>query len=139
MGLPGILKPVASMPVVETEVKIKVLADAPAWSMNGPGTSNGLLVISGQPGSGKSHLSSGYGHLAATAGYHVLWCEIRDLLPQLHKALIEGTVARMLRRLAKFDLLVLNDLRRMPVKDEYASLLYDVYGVKRRLFRQNPS
>lgn len=45
------------LPVVEKEVKLKVLADAPEWSMNGPGTSNGLLVISGQPGSGKSQLA----------------------------------------------------------------------------------
>jgi DNA sulfur modification protein DndE len=43
--------------VVETEVKLKVLADAPEWSVNGPGTNNGLLVISGQPGSGKSQLA----------------------------------------------------------------------------------
>lgn len=58
IGLTGGVKPATpSMPVVETEVKLKVLADAPEWSMNGPGTSNGLLVISGQPGSGKSQLA----------------------------------------------------------------------------------
>lgn len=58
IGFPGGVKPaVPSMPVVEVEVKLKVLADAPEWSMNGPGTSNGLLVISGQPGSGKSQLA----------------------------------------------------------------------------------
>ncbi len=45
------------MPVVEKEIKLKVFEDAPEWSMNGPGTSNGLLVISGQPGSGKSQLA----------------------------------------------------------------------------------
>lgn len=57
-GLTGVLKDaVAAMPVVEKEVKIKVLLDGPEWSMNGPGTSNGLLVISGQPGSGKSQLA----------------------------------------------------------------------------------
>ncbi len=50
-------KAVQPMPVVEQEVKLKVLVDAPEWSMNGPGTSNGLLVISGQPGSGKSQLA----------------------------------------------------------------------------------
>ena len=43
--------------VVEKEVKLKVLLDAPEWSVNGPGTNNGLLVISGQPGSGKSQLA----------------------------------------------------------------------------------
>lgn len=54
------LKPqihVASMSVVEQEVKLKVLADAPEWSINGPGAKNGLLVISGEPGSGKSQLA----------------------------------------------------------------------------------
>jgi DNA sulfur modification protein DndE len=52
------LKPsVPPLPVVETEVKLKVLVDAPDWSLNGPGTNNGLLVISGQPGTGKSQLA----------------------------------------------------------------------------------
>ena len=52
------LKPsVPALPVVETEVKLKVLADATEWSVNGPGTNNGLLVISGQPGTGKSQLA----------------------------------------------------------------------------------
>jgi hypothetical protein len=54
----GLKKPsVPIMSVVETEVKLKVLMDAPDWSVNGPGTNNGLLVISGQPGSGKSQLA----------------------------------------------------------------------------------
>lgn len=45
------------MNVVEIEVKLKVLTDGPDWSVNGPGTNNGLLVISGQPGTGKSQLA----------------------------------------------------------------------------------
>jgi hypothetical protein len=48
---------VRPIPVVDKEVKLKVLTDAPEWSLNGPGTNNGLLVISGQPGSGKSQLA----------------------------------------------------------------------------------
>jgi hypothetical protein len=58
MEFGGLKKPlVPIMSVVETEVKLKVLMDAPDWSVNGPGTNNGLLVISGQPGSGKSQLA----------------------------------------------------------------------------------
>ncbi len=53
----GIKPSVSVMQVVEVEVKLKVLMDAPDWSVNGPGTNNGLLVISGQPGSGKSQLA----------------------------------------------------------------------------------
>ncbi len=43
--------------IVEKEVKLKLLNDAEEWSMNGPETNNGLLVISGEPGSGKSQLA----------------------------------------------------------------------------------
>jgi hypothetical protein len=56
-GTGGFAPRVPTLPVVEKEVKLKVLLDAPDWSLNGPGTNNGLLVISGQPGSGKSQLA----------------------------------------------------------------------------------
>jgi len=54
---PAVKPPMRALPVVETEVRLKVLAEAPEWSVNGPGTKNGLLVISGQPGTGKSQLA----------------------------------------------------------------------------------
>lgn len=58
VGLPYSAWSTASpMPIVEKEVKLSALADANEWSVNGPGTSNGLLVISGQPGTGKSQLA----------------------------------------------------------------------------------
>lgn len=57
------------LPVVESEVKLKLLIDGADWSMNGPGTKNGLLVISGEPGSGKSQLALDL--LAQLAGYGV--------------------------------------------------------------------
>lgn len=43
--------------IVENEVCLKLLVEREAWTMNGPGTKNGLLIISGQPGSGKSQLA----------------------------------------------------------------------------------
>lgn len=43
--------------LVEREVKLKLLAEYDEWSLNGPNTKNGLLVISGEPGSGKSQLA----------------------------------------------------------------------------------
>jgi hypothetical protein len=56
-SVPGQRPAAPVLPVVESEVKLKVLVDAPDWSLNGPGTNNGLLVISGQPGTGKSQLA----------------------------------------------------------------------------------
>ena len=47
---------VQPLAVVDREVKLKLLADAEPWSINGPGTKNGILIVSGAPGSGKSQL-----------------------------------------------------------------------------------
>ncbi len=52
----GSAKPSNPRSVVDTEVKLQLLTDAAPWSMNGPGTNSGLLVVSGAPGSGKSQL-----------------------------------------------------------------------------------
>lgn len=66
----GSPKPHATvLPVVETEIRIKVFNTETEWSVNGPGTSNGLLVISGQPGTGKSQLALDM--LAQLSGYGV--------------------------------------------------------------------
>ena len=43
--------------IVESEVTLKLFAEGEEWSLNGPGKDNGLLIISGQPGSGKSQLA----------------------------------------------------------------------------------
>jgi hypothetical protein len=48
---------IPAQPIVDREVKLKLLTEAEPWSLNGPGTSNGLLVVSGAPGSGKSQLA----------------------------------------------------------------------------------
>lgn len=48
---------VATGSLVEGEVRLQLLNEAESWSMNGANTKNGLLVISGEPGSGKSQLA----------------------------------------------------------------------------------
>lgn len=63
------LKPsVPTLPVVETEVKLKVMLDASEWSINGPGTNNGMLVISGQPVLAKASLPSTCWRNSVTSG-----------------------------------------------------------------------
>lgn len=48
--------PITPSLVVESEVKLQLLAEGEPWSLNGPGTKNGILVVSGAPGAGKSQL-----------------------------------------------------------------------------------
>jgi hypothetical protein len=52
-------KPVSSKTekIVTAEVKLQILNETEPWSLNGPGTDNGLLIISGAPGAGKTQLA----------------------------------------------------------------------------------
>jgi len=71
---------IVSLPVVEAEVKLKVLIDAPEWSVNGPGTNNGLLVVSGQPGTGKSQLALDLLAQLATQGVRFVFFDMKGEL-----------------------------------------------------------
>jgi DNA sulfur modification protein DndE len=139
LGLAGVLKPaVPSMPVVETEVKLKVFADAPEWSMNGPGTSNGLLVVSGQPGSGKSQLVL---DLLAQLSYHGVRFVFFDLKGELEDdpnnlqlrknrtQFLEQTGARYVR-LIQHDLPI-NPLYRHPNPTQNAQIAYEIANLIR--------
>ena len=84
------------------------------------------LLILGRPGTGKSHLSSAYGHLAALRGYTVRFYSAAKLLAELYASLADATTERLITRIARLDLLIIDDIRDVPVKPEYATLLFDL-------------
>jgi DNA replication protein DnaC len=84
------------------------------------------VLLLGKPGTGKTHLSLAYGHLAAIAGYTVRYYTVSKLLQDLYATLADGTTDRFVRRLARVDLLICDDLRDLPPRPEYASLLYEL-------------
>lgn len=46
-----------SVHFVTREIRLKIAEGEESWSLNGPNVSNGLLLISGRPGAGKSQLA----------------------------------------------------------------------------------
>lgn len=144
IGLPGGVKPaVPSMPVVEVEVKLKVLADAPEWSMNGPGTSNGLLVISGQPGSGKSQLALDLLAQLANHGVRFVFFDLKGELedapsnPQQQKnrtQFLEQTGARYVRLIQEG--LPINPLYRHPNPTQNAQIASEIASLIRAFASQ---
>jgi hypothetical protein len=53
------------------------------------------LLLLGRPGTGKSHLSTAYGVLAATAGYSVRFVTVSRLLRDLYATLVDGSTDRL--------------------------------------------
>lgn len=77
--------------IVSELVKIKIIDDNDAWEMNSSG-GNGLMVISGRPGSGKSQLALDMLAQAAGHGVRFLFLDLKGELeesPRQHKPIKE--------------------------------------------------
>lgn len=84
------------------------------------------VLMLGRPGTGKSHMSVALGVLAAEAGYRVVFFAASKLLATLYASLADSSTDRLVRRLSGIDLLIIDDLRAVPPRPEYASLLYEL-------------
>jgi DNA replication protein DnaC len=88
------------------------------------------VLLLGKPGTGKTHLSIAFGHLAALHGYSVRYFGCKELLGKLYASIADGSTDQLVRRLSSQRLLIIDDLRDLPAKPEYASLLYDVVDAR---------
>ena len=67
------------------------------------------ILVTGATGCGKSFVVSALGHHACNQGYKVLYFNMQKLLHQLKMARIDGTVIKVLDKLSKTNLLILDD------------------------------
>jgi len=67
------------------------------------------LVITGSTGTGKSYLACAFAHQACRDGYRACYTYAPMLYRDLLAAAVDGTMDRLLRRLRRVDLLVVDD------------------------------
>ena len=67
------------------------------------------LILTGATGVGKSYLACALGHRACLRGFSVRYARISRLFEELKLAHGDGTYPKLLNRLAKTDLLILDD------------------------------
>jgi DNA replication protein DnaC len=84
------------------------------------------VIFLGHPGTGKTHLATAIGIAACHRGKRVRFCRVMELVTQLMEAREERTLMRMKSSLAKFDLLVLDELGYVPASKVGAELLFEV-------------
>jgi DNA replication protein DnaC len=68
------------------------------------------VLVSGATGVGKSYVACALGHMACRQGLRVLYRRVPRLFDELSLAKAEGSYARCLARIAKHELLILDDL-----------------------------
>ena len=90
------------------------------------------VLICGATGVGKSYLMCALGQMACRRGLRVLYRRTPRLLDELALARAAGTYARLLAKIAKVEVLLLDDLGLGPVKEaqrhDLLEVLEDRYG-----------
>lgn len=90
------------------------------------------VIVIGATGTGKSYLGAALAEAACRHGYRALRTRVPRLLGELAIARADGSYAAALSRLAKIDVLVLDDLLIAPLKDserrDLLEVLEDRYG-----------
>jgi DNA replication protein DnaC len=91
------------------------------------------VILIGGTGLGKSYLACALGQKACRDGYSVIYRRVTRLFDELTQARADGTHAVLLRRLAKTQVLVLDDFGPQPLlateRRELLEVLEDRYGV----------
>jgi DNA replication protein DnaC len=90
------------------------------------------ILITGMTGTGKSYLACALGQQACRKGYRTVYRRAARFYDELAHAKADGSLARLLARLAKIDLLIIDDFGLGPMRegDRHGLLevLEDRYG-----------
>lgn len=109
--------------------------DKPLWRQLGTGgfiaDKRGVLVL-GATGTGKTYVACALGHKAVRLGYRVRYYRTSRLLDELALARADGSYGKLLCRLARYDVLILDDFLISPPTEmqrrDLLEVLEDRYG-----------
>jgi len=82
------------------------------------------LILTGNPGTGKTHLAIGLGMEACRQGYKVLFTSIPSLVTQLKESRSERKLRRMENKFERYDLVICDELGYISFDKEGAELLF---------------
>jgi len=84
------------------------------------------VVMIGNPGAGKSHLSIGLGLKACYAGFNVKFYTAMNLANELTEAMQFHRLSKLEKHLAKYDLLILDELSYLSFNRHKSEMLFQV-------------
>jgi DNA replication protein DnaC len=84
------------------------------------------VILSGGPGTGKTHIAIGLAASACQRGKKVKFYRVTELITAMLEAREERVLGRLRGQLARLDLLVLDEFGYVPASQVGAELLFDV-------------
>jgi DNA replication protein DnaC len=92
------------------------------------------VIVTGATGTGKSYFACALAHQACRKGFRVFYRRVPRLFDELRLARADGTHSRLLARIAKVDVLVLDDFAIGPLTEDarrdLLEILEDRYGLR---------
>jgi len=88
------------------------------------------VILIGKAGVGKSHIAQALGNRVCRLGHNVLFISANKLFGQLRAERADGTYDRLLSRLAKVPLLIIDDLGLHPLRDDEPIDLYEIIRLR---------
>jgi DNA replication protein DnaC len=76
------------------------------------------VLISGMTGTGKTYVACALAHQACRKGFRALYRRVPRLFDEITLARADGSYVRLLARLARIDVLILDDWGISPVRDQ---------------------
>lgn len=84
------------------------------------------VAMAGPSGTGKSHFVEALGHAVIDAGMRVAWFTLETLALTVGKAKVDATVAKVVARICRSDLIVIDDIGMLPAGHDAAEAFYRV-------------
>ena len=84
------------------------------------------LAMAGPSGTGKSHFVEAIAHAVIDAGMRVAWFSLETLTIAVGRAKVDASVARVIARICRSDLIVVDDIGQLPAGQDAAEAFYRV-------------
>lgn len=84
------------------------------------------VILTGAPGTGKSHLAEALGRAACESGSEVRFYRVSDLVDELERAWREGRFQQFRNKFKKVELIILDEMGYIPFGKEGAELLFQL-------------
>lgn len=84
------------------------------------------LAMAGPSGTGKSHFVEALGHAVIDDGMRVSWFTLETLTLAVGRAKIDASVAKVIARICRSELIVVDDIGQLPAGQDAAEAFYRV-------------
>jgi DNA replication protein DnaC len=91
------------------------------------------IIITGKTGTGKSNLAQALGNRAIIDGFTVYYIRTANLLEDIKVARIDGTYTNLIKRFARYKLLIIDDFGIAPISTDDTTNLFEIIEARSQL------